>query len=115
MRELEKKFFETFGIKPIEYKSCDVGTFCPYPEKECGTDTCPFYKTYKVDYPAIGDRRYLELICILNSVSVELKSECIEDLKQEILGEMKILFEYAPNEETEDYIKHQVQELFKES
>ena len=64
--ELEKKFFQCFGIEPREFKSCDVGTFCPYPEKECGTDTCPYYRTYKVDYPAISDRILLELICIAN-------------------------------------------------
>lgn len=112
--DLEKQFFDTFGIEPREFKSCDVGTFCPYPEKECGTDICPYYRTYQVDYPAISDRILLELICILNSVSVEFKSECIEDLKREILGEITILLEYAPNEETAEFIKHSVQALFEE-
>ena len=64
--DLEKQFFDTFGIEPREFKSCDVGTFCPYPEKECGTDICPYYRTYKVDYPAISDRILLELIKILS-------------------------------------------------
>lgn len=95
--ELTKTFFDTFGIEP---KTNQVyGIQLDY---------------YIEDYPQITDRILLELICILNSVSVELKSECIKDLKQEILGEMKILLEYAPNEETEEFIKHQVQTLFME-
>ena len=98
--ELEKQFFDTFGIEPIEI---------PSREYDSDGEICSYY----VEYP-IPDRILLELICILNSVSVEFKSECIEDLKREILGETIILLEHAPNEETAKFIKHQVRTLFEE-
>ena len=106
--ELEKQFFDTFGIKPKEFKSCDVGTFCPYPEKECGTDTCPYYRTYKVDYPAIGDRILLELICILtrnDEYGYFGRFENIKDMKDFTLREFIA---------DKRYFKHQVRTLFEE-
>lgn len=132
--DIEKQFFEAFGIEPKYNNGCEISdrywaneknadkyitfdnymnTFCPESDSGACFVTCPFAYD-KEEYPEITDRILLELICILNSVSVELKSECIKDLKQEILGEMKILLEYAPNEETEEFIKQQVQSLFKE-
>ena len=121
--ELEKQFFDAFGIEPIEFKSCDVGTFCPYPEKECGTDTCPYYRTYKVDYPAISDSILLELICIrckeLISI-IKVKGDNREELKNYILKlciedytfyskiSVKTYNELANN------FKHQVRKLFEE-
>ena len=65
-------------------------------------------------YPPITDRILLELICILNSVTIQLKSECFDDLKCEVLGEMIILYDYAPNDETQEWIKTKVQSLFTE-
>jgi hypothetical protein len=109
--EIEKTFFDTFGIEPIEFKSCDVGTFCPYPEKECGTDTCPYYKTYAVDYPAISDRILLELICILSTYEwgyhccYIVRAHNFEKLKEIILKDC--IIEYK-------HIKHQVRTLFEE-
>ena len=106
--ELDKQFFDTFGIEP----KCQNAFVNPA--------DCPFNKAIKCcdcesfEYPKITSDILLELICILNSVSVEFKSECIEDLKREILGEAIILLEYAPNEETGDFIKHQVRTLFGE-
>lgn len=96
---LEKQFFETFGIEPREYKSCDVGTFCPYPEKECG-DTCPYYRTYKVDYPQITDRHYLELLALC-------QRKTYEEFKKESLQKIIIIMRNSP------YHISQVQELFK--
>ena len=130
--ELEKQFFQCFGIKPRYEDACTVedkywnneelaneyGTFDQYMNCKCGNQencttecSCAYQR---VIYPQITDRILLELICILNSVSVEFKSKCIEDLKREILGEMKILLEYTPNKETAEYIKHQVRTLFEE-
>ena len=83
--ELEKQFFDTFGIEPREFKSCDVGTFCPYPEKECGTDTCPYYRTYKVDYPAISDHILLNLICIANKYEYYPTSTNIKNIQARTL------------------------------
>lgn len=120
--ELEKQFFNTFGIEPIEFKSCDVGTFCPYPEKECGTDTCPYYRTYKIDYPQITDTHYLKLICILSKelrMIFRITSENLEDLKKEILQKSISNYycysdELAPNHQWFYEYKHQVQALFEE-
>ena len=110
--ELEKQFFDTFGIEAKEFKSCDVDTFCPYPEKECGTDTCPYYRTYKVDYPAISDRILLELICILSKYQkdrgslLEIYEISLDEIKEEIL-EMLIY--------RVDGCKQRVQALFEEN
>lgn len=105
--ELEKQFFDTFGIEPREFKSCDVGTFCPYPEKECGSDTCPYYRTYKIDYPQITDRILLELICIANhkDVYIDFEGTDIETIKNSLL-ENFIFF----RRDVEKYVK----KLFKE-
>ena len=130
--DLEKQFFSTFGIEAKYEDACTVedkywnneelaneyGTFDQYMNCKCGNQencttecSCAYQKEV---YPQITDRILLELICILNSVSVEFKSECIEDLKREILGETIILLEHAPNEETAKFIKHQVRTLFEE-
>ena len=108
-KELEKQFFDTFGIEPREFKSCDVGTFCPYEGQLCD-DTCPYYRTYKVDYPAISDRILLELICLGTQFFAELvllTSDNIEDLKEQVLT---IYLKTAYKEK----IKHQVRTLFEE-
>ena len=121
--ELEKQFFDTFGIEPKEFKSCDVGTFCPYPEKECGTDTCPYYRTYKIDYPQITDTHYLKLICLIN-VSlikiVKLRGDNLEQLKNFILQGCLTDYEFYLNSsfpehrEQAENLKHQVRTLFEE-
>ena len=82
--DLEKTFFDTFGIEPREFKSCDVGTFCPYEGQLCD-DTCPYYRTYKVDYPAISDHILLELICIANEAYIDLEGTDIETMKNSLL------------------------------
>ena len=108
--DIERQFFDTFGIEPREFKSCDVDSFCPYEGQIC-SDTCPYYKTYKVDYPAITDSILLELICI-NAKSQDMyqdyyriRSRDYNNLKIEILGDCMC--------EIED-IKQQVQSLFKD-
>ena len=110
--ELEKQFFNTFGIEPREFKSCDVGAFCPYPKKECGTDNCPYYRTYKVDYPAITDRILLELICILSESPISISFDTlmlgasdVEKLKDYIL---LACMGFAKD------IKHQTRTLFED-
>ena len=116
--ELTKTFFDTFDIEPRKFKSCDVGTFCPYPEKECGTDTCPYYRTYKVDYPAISDRILLELICILLSNNspymFKLGNWDVEKLKDTVLTMCIKLPDFLEWEDTSEYFKHQVRTLFEE-
>ena len=134
--ELEKQFLQCFGIEPKKEYYCPS---CDTKLEEWKTEKGLYYMcgnccecdyvldsldeefeeikenlSYRTEYPQISDRILLELICILNSVSVEFKSKCVEDLKREILGEIKILLEYAPNEETAEFIKHQVRTLFEE-
>lgn len=104
--ELEKKFFDTFGIEPIEFKSCDIDTFCPYPEKECETDTCPYYITYKIDYPQITDRTLLKLICIANKYYIDLEGTDIETIKNSLL-ENFMFFKID--------VKEDIRELFEEN
>ena len=110
MPDLIKKFFDTFDIEPREFKSCDVGSFCPYEGQLCD-DTCPYYKTYKVDYPSISDRILLELICILNENTTLDETyyqgaSTVKELKKLVL---KDLIKTKDNFDT----IQQVQELFK--
>ena len=51
--ELEKQFFDTFGIEPIEI---------PSREYDSDGEICSYY----VEYPQITDRILLELICMAN-------------------------------------------------
>jgi len=133
--ELEKTFFDTFGIEPIEFKSCDVGTFCPYPEKECGTDTCPYYRTYKVDYPQITDRILLELEAIIhNEYNILVYEKFMDSIKitayprddnlpcdpayftvmAQADNKREALLVLAMDINVQHYIKHQVRTLFEE-
>ena len=95
--DLEKKFFETFGVEP-RYK-CTDGALEPCDEQcnECGY--------YELSYPQITDHILLELICILNPYSYP-SGKNIQHLKEGVL-EWCIKFK--------NDIKHQVQELFDEN
>jgi hypothetical protein len=57
--ELEKQFFDTFGIEPKEYKACDSFP-CGNPRANC--ENCKDYKLYKTEYPQISDHILLEII-----------------------------------------------------
>lgn len=83
---IELEFFKVFEIKTIEHKSCDVGTFCPYPDTECG-DSCPYWRTYKVDYPSIHDHVLLDLLCLASrTFTLEFKDlENANALKSQVL------------------------------
>ena len=77
--EIEKQFFETFGIEPIgckDNKNC-TGTL------DCRTQ-CPNAK-----YPQITDRILLELICLNNRHYVTLEDlicpKNIETIKESVL------------------------------
>ena len=120
--ELEKKFFDTFGIEPSNmckyakygYEGTE-GTwyFCAKNQKECWTypsDTgC---KDKMTSYPPITDHILLELICICNSTYINgytnyfmATGKTKEELKEEILKKCIAL--------SKD-IKHQVRTLFEE-
>ena len=68
--ELEKQFFDTFGIEPTANKyECRCGTSSTkHTTKTCKSPICDkMYCDQKqtgVFYPMIENRHYLELICI---------------------------------------------------
>lgn len=93
--ELEKQFFETFGIGQI---------FDPY---------------YGYIYPQITDRILLELICILtewrqfcaryyiiNAINIDILKNCI-------LKDCLYMLNWYEDNKCDKGIKHRVQELFK--
>lgn len=91
--ELEKQFFDTFGIE-AKYKCTRDGN-CYFQEcSKCGW--------YIRTYPQITDHILLELICILNPYAYP-SGKNIQHLKEGIL-EWCIKFK--------NDIKHQVQAIF---
>ena len=84
--ELEKQFFDTFGIEPY----LEIGM---------------------ITYPEITDRILLELICIMSSFGCghhhcyRLWADNVKELKENILKDCV---------QSQQEIKHQVQKLFKE-
>ena len=131
---LEKQFFDTFGIEPKETITCiieedwlnDYHLKTWYPisdwmknnapckgEKEC-SNKCNCYQV-KNTYPQITDRHYLELI-VLHNIYIESKLYHlnVKDLKEEILQDLideqelrKIKKDYVS-----DDLKNQVQAIF---
>ena len=93
--ELEKKFFDTFGIEPIgcnDNKNCTGVLDCTQ---------CPNAK-----YPQITDRILLELIIILGSICTVFDKN-VDDLKENVL---KNLIELSGRY----HIYNQVRTLFEE-
>ena len=88
--DLEKQFFDTFGIGQI---------FDPY---------------YGCIYPQITDRIYLELHCLLNSLDSPPYGLTVKEFKKDIL--ISAIGVLSRNETADriDNIKQQVQALFKE-
>lgn len=100
--ELEKKFFQCFGIEP----NCKFVKYC---------DDCTKCGCYH--YPQISDHILLELICIcckaFNLLNIELSvvfAFNIDEIKQSILTRLIWLDEVYNNKE----IKHQIRTLFEE-
>lgn len=101
--EIEKKFFDTFGIEEKTNKVYGVQL------------------DYHIDdYPQITDSILLELICILNKSrlvsAVNLRDFNYEDLKNTILRKnITILKNEFLNNEIKNEFKHQVRTLFEEA
>jgi hypothetical protein len=108
--ELEKQFFDTFGIEP-HYYCADEYVFEAMLEYECtegNREKCKTCKKVGKTYPQITDRILLDLICIGTQFFAELvllTSDNIEDLKEQVLT---IYLKTA----YKDKLKHQVQALF---
>ena len=127
--ELEKQFFDTFGISTITTKGCydfyaieqginiweeHCREYLINNKKKCSA--CPKNKSIQ-SYPQITDRILLELICIINKHSdFGLFSSKIDELKDEILDHCLVLVGVDCDFTTgfEEEIKQQVQALFKE-
>ena len=130
--ELEKQFFQCFGIEPKYQDTCTVeekywdneeladeyGTFDQYMNAKCGNQencslecSCAYQKEI---YPQITDRHYLELICI-DFAENPYKARCyvknIEELKNYILEQFIHEFENDLYWNKES-VKHQVQAIF---
>ena len=113
--ELEKQFFDTFGIK--QKHKCTDGALEPCNEQcnECGY--------YELRYPQITDTHYLKLICLLNITLikiVKLRGDNLEQLKNFILQGCLTDYEFYSNSSLPEYreqaetLKHQVRALFEE-
>lgn len=107
--ELEKQFFDTFGIesKELIFRTMNC---------TCGCHDCKNCEKYKNNfskiYPQITDRILLELICILASNPIRILFESmLSGIKEVELLKNSILLTCIANKDT---IKHQVRTLFKE-
>ena len=104
--DLEKQFFDTFGIEPKPLFSTRNG----------------YTKDHYI-YPQITDTHYLKLICLINISLikiVKLRGDNLEQLKNFILQGCLTDYEFYSNSsllehrEQAENLKQQVQELFKE-
>ena len=96
--ELEKQFFDTFGIEPKTNQVYGIKLY------------------YHIEkYPQITDRILLELICLISQhityIDTIEKLKTIEELKTWILEEVIYQYEHYGFNNT---IKHQVRTLFEE-
>ena len=105
MSEIEKQFFETFGIKP------DI-TSCYH---RCKKDlNCRECNEAKVIYPQITDRILLDLICLNNIYLWETHTSTVNELKNVLLNKyIEYVNLMADENEKQEYI-NQVQSLFEE-
>ena len=107
--ELEKQFFDTFGIETKEKSYCWT-TYCTRKPSIKFSDceicrNCKNSRFYTV--PEITDKQYLELICILGYFEIIYKPDNCEELKKYIL---KYYLNLDDSEIRE--LKHQVQAIF---
>ena len=125
--ELEKQFFDTFGIEPkYEDGTCDMDDECRY------TDCNTCQRINKFNYPQITDRILLELIKILSKEFIFRMFNNFDDDWALMLNTMDkdeqkwfvscngfknallSLLMNVCNCSDADNIKHQVQTLFEE-
>ena len=121
--EIEKQFFDTFGIEPKSVKRTLELAMQGYDENDLPEDLRQFISSqaqvYHV-YPEITDRILLELICILSEwrtyldSSYTIKANNTLHLKQDILKDFLELFKWYEFKKCEKGIKQQVRTLFEE-
>ena len=103
--DLEKQFFDTFGIEAKEAIFCGYDGACPF-NYPC--DECPYFLNNKGSYPQVTNRILLELICITKGLVITEDCNSVEQLKD---GVLKVLINLA---QVNNDIKHQVRTLFEE-
>lgn len=116
--EIEKQFFECFGIGKVKRRCCslDSETHCPTDYITC-EDCSHWIKTEdELDkYPEITDRKLLELICILDNFTIQnyLKKQPFDifELKQNVLRRCLYLDNIGINK---DELRQQIRKLFED-
>ena len=110
--ELEKTFFDTFGIKPKSYLVCTSCWDC-IDAQPC--EQCHYGKLIEDEYPKITDRILLELICLNNIYLWETHTSTVNELKNVLLNKyIEYVNLMADENEKQEYI-NQVQSLFEEN
>lgn len=115
--ELEKQFFDTFGIEPKRVKRTLKLAMQGYDESDLPEDLKQFIRSqtqvYNV-YPQITDHILLELICLNNIYLWETHASTINELKNILLNKyIEHVNLMADENEKQEYI-NQVRALFKE-
>ena len=110
--ELEKKFFDTFGIEP-EYKTC-IFKYCKN-KKEYDCENCGDRIWH---YPQITDRILLNLICIANEyldypTSTNIKNIQARTLRM-LLKVKKYFKDTYSSQDWHNELVRKVRKLFKE-
>lgn len=110
--ELEKKFFDTFGIEP-EYKTC-IFKYCKN-KKEYDCENCGDRIWH---YPQITDRILLNLICIANEyldypTSTNIKNIQARTLRM-LLKVKKYFKDTYSSQDWHNELVRKVRRLFKE-
>ena len=113
--QLQKQFFDTFGIEPKCVKRTLKLAMHGYDENDLPEDLRQFISSqaqvYHV-YPEITDHILLELICVLASNPIRILFESMfSGIKEVELLKNSILLTCIANKDT---IKHQVRTLFEE-
>ena len=102
--ELEKQFFDTFGIEPHKVYP---------PQDELFGSREEMTEFFEEAYPQITDSILLELICLISQhityIDTIEKFKTVEELKTLILEE--VIYQYK-HYGTKNTIKHQVQAIF---
>lgn len=116
--DLEKRFFDTFGIEP-HYYCADEYVFEAMLEYECtegNRKKCKTCKKVGKSYPQISDRILLELICVINRFDIYFDYYYQEEYQvlRETILEDSINLNCKLKQTDFSKLKHQIQALFKE-
>lgn len=115
--ELEKQFFDTFGIETIKRRTCSNAGDCPDGCIVC--DTCMHWHIRREDYPQITDHILLGLICVANQhenypISTNIKNIQARTLRI-LLRTEKLYKKYHGSDGRYKKLVKQVCKLFKEN